>query len=343
MKTKLLIVLMAAALMLTISGTTQAVPLKAGPLLFKTYNWEVGTGYFGGTAGMTYFRDAAATYYKSDGTEVTYSAANPSHRLFSDLFIAKDPSLNPDEDTWALLEVRQLEQGAVLGGGNVGDSIGPQTPADIYWNAGDNDEYMRGVLWGGQDQAVEFLTDELVRIYSTGGQFNLYEMDTTTWNPQAGGNPTPSDRDLSKPDEFDPGGGFDPWIEDTGNNLLFQGGSSWFRFSGDLDDLQPGQVDPGFPLPSGETTVYLDVDPDEGRWGQYFQNWWGDPPFLAGDDGRSDIWQTWNIGDPVQYGNGWVGSEDSGRAYIVPEPITMLGVFLGVSSLTGYIRKRRMA
>ena len=100
------------------------------------------------------------------------------------------------------------------------------------------------------------------------------------------------------------------------------------------------RLDPdGTGLPSGETNVYLDVDPSAGRWGGYFQDWWDDPT----PSGRSDIWQTWNIGDPVQYGNGWIGSEDSGRAFIIPEPMTMLGVFLGVSSLTGYLRKRRMA
>lgn len=304
MKTKLLIVLMAAALMLTISGTTQAIPLKQGPLLFKTYNWEIGTAYFGGVKGNTYFRNAGASYYRQDGTLISYNGANPKHKLFTgnanpadNLIIVKDPSLNDGEDTWALLEIRQLELGEVLGGGGIGDPIGPKTPEDVYWNIGQGDEWIRGVLWGNQDQAIEWIDDPVggfddeVNIYSTGGQFNIYAMDHAAYNPQANGSPTPADRDKTNPDEFAPAG-WVPWIEDTGNNLLFQGSGSWFRFSGDLDDPQPPFTDP---LPSGETSVYLDVDANAGKWGSLFQNWWNDP--APGE--RSDIWQTWNIGDPV--------------------------------------------
>ena len=92
MKTKLLIVLMAAALMLTISGTTQAVSLRSGPLLFKTYNWEVGTTYLGGVNGTTYFRDAGASYYDNNQNLISYTGA-ADQGLFSDLTIVKDPSL----------------------------------------------------------------------------------------------------------------------------------------------------------------------------------------------------------------------------------------------------------
>ena len=108
MKTKLLIVLMAAALMLTISGTTQAVSLRSGPLLFKTYNWEVGTTYLGGVNGTTYFRDAGA-YYDNNQNLISYTGA-ADQGLFSDLTIVKDPSLRDvslgdtyNEDTWGLL------------------------------------------------------------------------------------------------------------------------------------------------------------------------------------------------------------------------------------------------
>lgn len=334
MKMKVVMVLMAAALMLSVSETTQAVSLKGGPLLFKTYNWEVGTSYLGGTPLTTYFRNDTASYYQSDGTLVSYTGA-ANQGLFSDLTIVKDPSLNDGEDTWGLLEVRQLELGEVLGGGNVGDPIGPATPQDKYWDSGDNGEWIRGVLWGAQDQAIEWLATDIIKIYSTDMEFNLYEMDTSTYNPQSGVNPTPWMRDKTKPGEFDPDDTtWDPWVKDTGDNLLVEGSGSWFRFLGDTDDPD------GSNLPVGTTDVYLDVDPTKGKWGPLVQDWWDDPASADGS-GRSDIWQTWNIGKPTPYANGWVGSEDSGRAYIIPEPMTMLGLFLGVSSLTGYLRKRR--
>ena len=305
MKTKLVMFLGIICLVLALSGPTYALELEEGPLLFKTYNWEVGATYLGGTSGMTYFRTTTSFYHKSDGTLVSYTGA-ADQGLFSDLTIIKDPSLNDGEDTWGLLEVRQLELGDVLLGGNVGDPIGPRTPAEIYWNSGDNGVWIRGVMWGLQDQAIEWIADDFVRIYSDNMQFNLYEMNTTTYNPQAGGNPMPANRDKTNPGEFAPAG-WDPWIADTGNNLLLAGSSSWFRFSGDLDDPD------GSNIPAGESGVYLDIDPTAGQWGVYFQNWWGDP---AGGE-RSDVWQSWNIGKPVPYENGWIGSEDSGRAFIV--------------------------
>jgi len=304
MKKKLFMVLWIISLVLVFSGTTKAIEVQEGPLLFKTYNWEVGTTYLGGTSGMTYFRTTTSSYYKSDGTLVTYTGA-ADQGLFSDLTIVKDPSLNVGEDTWGLLEVRQLELGEVLLGGNIGNPIGPKTPAEIYWNPGDKGKWIRGVLWGLQDQAVEWIVADFVRIYSDNLQFNLYEMDKSTYNPQAAGNPTPADRDKTKPDEFAPAG-WDPWAKDTSGNLLMQGTGSWFRYSGDLDDPD------GSFIPKGETSLYLDVDPAAGQWGAKFQNWWSDP---AGVE-RSDIWQTWNIGAPVPFENGWIGSEDSGRAFI---------------------------
>ena len=54
-------------------------------------------------------------------------------------------------------------------------------------------------------------------------------------------------------------------------------------------------------------------------------------PTVGGDDPDADTFEPWLI-----------KSDDPVRAYgVVPEPMTMLGVFMGISGLGGYIRKRR--
>jgi hypothetical protein len=106
------------------------------------------------------------------------------------------------------------------------------------------------------------------------------------------------------------------------------------RFQADL-------ADPINMIFDGNTEVLFSAD--SGAWiiplTTYFDDWWEAP---SGE--MADVWQSWNIGDPYVLSNGWTGSEDSGRFYyvVVPEPITMLGVFLGIGGLTNYMRKRKL-
>ena len=79
MKKRMLSVLLVGALVLGVCGTSEAIDVKLGPLLFKTYNWEVSTLYVGGTPGIMYFRNADATAFKKDGTLLEYDSSNPSH------------------------------------------------------------------------------------------------------------------------------------------------------------------------------------------------------------------------------------------------------------------------
>jgi hypothetical protein len=349
MKFKLLILLTALGLILAVTNSADAFSFTSGPQLWKNFNWEIGTAYAGGVPGNTYFRDAGASYYTSEGVHVTYDPLDPTHGLFSDLIIVRPDGLRPGEDAFGLLEMRQIEQGEVIITGAPDapfGEIGQQTPQQIYWNAGDGGEYVRGVFYDVQDQVVEFLGPDFARIYSANTKSNLYVMDSGTWNPQQVGNPTPADL---LPDRTDA----TPWLIETDDwnatgDPLFEGIGDWFRYQGTIV---------AFP-PSGTNFTYLslfDVDGDgvigDPSITNLVVNWWDnanpdDYPvnwsaFDRSNPGYSDVKQSWNIGQPVSLANGWVGSEDTAKLYIIPEPVTMLGVFLGLGSLVGYVRRVR--
>lgn len=307
MKMKLLSVLLVSALVLTVSGTSQAVSLKTGPVVFKTFNWEVSTAY-AGMNGYTYFRDA---------TTAGYDATNPNHLLFSDPTFLSFPTgdgIRADEDAFGLLELTQIWDGTLTGGGtDIASGV-------KYWDKGDNGEYLRGMFWGGDDQRVYFQDDGLggqtTTIYTTDIQYNLYELDYDyTVSPQIDSDLEPGDRDGQ---DF-----FTGWRGENEGTLQMQGTSSWFRFIG---DSTIGSV-------NGQTLVYLDVDEDVGEWGDALIDFWDVPtvPGLSGlfnDGAPTELQQTWTI---LQEGDDspWLKSEDAGKGYVVPEPTTMLGVFSG--------------
>lgn len=318
MKLKIGCVLAALGIILAVMGTANAVSLKPGPLVFKTFNWEVGIGY-DGTIGKTYFRSAATP---------GYDAMNPNHLLFTDASFSAFPTgagLLPDEDTFGLFEVTQLWDGTVTGGGtDIASGV-------KYWDKGDNSEYLRGMFWGGQDQRVFIGDDGLggktITVYSTGLQWNLYEMPADyAMSPQVDPAMEPGDRD-----------GMDYFTGWRGNGegiLQAEGAASFFRFIG---ETSAGAV-------NGQTLVYLDVT--NGAWeGQpnVLMDFWNVPtiPALGGlfnDDAPTDLKQTWTI---LSEAGPWTKSEDVGKGFVVvPEPVTMMAFFLGVSSLVGYSRKR---
>lgn len=350
MKMKLIIGL----LVLAISGTGMAFNPAVGPGILKTFNWETGTAYAGGQLGHTYFRSTTTVIYTQGGVKLEYDNTNPTHHLISDLTVFKDPSAIGVEDTWGLLDVRSFANGSIapadstFGDGSDPSLIGNgiQAPAgSTYWTQGNDGEYLRGMLWGGEDQVVQYVGndidtgDPIYRIYNANGQFDLFELThDPLLDPGIDGTLSPSARtDL---DDFTTS-----WFDRTTDRLVMGGEIVYFRFQG-----QAGLNDIG-----GETGVLLDVN--RGAWSReeatqvFFDDWWQTPEFQQTQADRtgeadSEIWQTWNIGDPGVGApqNGWILSEDSGRFYIqaVPEPITMLGVMLGVGGLRSYMRKRRL-
>ena len=153
------------------------------------------------------------------------------------------------------------------------------------------------------------------RIWSSGGQADVFVVDGFPGDPANDASLDPTDR--TDADEFA------NWFDRDNDELFFGGSVDYFRFSGDSVNPQnfDGQSDVLISFTRG--SMYPNVD----------GNWWTAP-----DGNSADMWQTWNIGDPFVFSNGWTGSEDTGRFNVVPEPATLLPLGLGGLQL----RKRRI-
>jgi len=241
----------------------QAVVLQPGPVVFKTYDWEISTGY-DGDIGKTYFRSASTP---------GYDVNNPNHRLFSDpsfSIFTSGPGLLEGEDMFGLLELTQLWTGTING-----DNI---DSADKYWDKGDASEYIRGMFWGGQDQRVYIGEDALggkdVTVFATGIQYNLYLMSS---DYPAGG---PQNNALLDPSLRDGVDYFTNWRDNGAGTLLAAGETTYFRFDG---ETSTGTV-------NGKSLVYMDVL--SGAWASVLTDFWKVPLSvggLFGDTATTDI------------------------------------------------------
>jgi hypothetical protein len=308
---KLVCMLVVMGLGLMVGQTAKATDLQLGPVAFKTYNWEISRGY-DGTIGKTYFRD---------GSTPGYDAGNPDHLLFTDLSFSSFPSgpgLQTGEDLYGLLELTQLYDGTVTGGGT------DIATGNKYWDKGDNGEYLRGMFWGGQDQRVFFADDGLggkvTTVYTTNVQYNLYEMpsDFPVDGPQVNPLLDPANRD-----------GTDYFTNWRGNGegvLQAAGETTFFRFIG---ETTIGSA-------NGQALVYLDVD--AGEWAPLLDDFWTVPLSVGGlfdDTASTDLKQTWSI---LEEAGPWIKSEDVGKGYVIPEPTMMCLLGLGAFA---QLRRRR--
>jgi len=323
MKNKFLSVLAAMGFFLAVTGMANAaVDLPLGPVVIKTLDYEVGTTYSGGVADTFYFRNANASYFTDEYGLLTYTGA-ANQALFDDPDTFVPNPIGTDEDSWGLVRITDIIYGNVTGTDSTfGDGSDASPPGNFitagapYWGEGTNDEYLVGMYWGVQDQVVECVVpDVYYRIWSSNGQADVFVVDGYPGDPAVDAALHPSNR--TDEDEFN------NWFN-RGTDELFIGGSvDYFRFSGDA--VNPEDYD-------GQNEVLLSFS----RGTQYPAvdgNWWTAP-----DGNSADMWQSWNIGDPFVYSNDWVGSEDTGRLNVVPEPATLGLLSLGVLAI--FRRKR---
>jgi len=293
-------IIAALGMVLAVTATAGAVSLQNGPLIFKTFDYEV-SALYSGSPGV-YYRDANVPGYDP----------NLGHKLFSDLTVIRpsDKGLMAGEDTWGLIDVTQLWNGTPVDGKG-----SPLIQGSQYWNRGDGDHYLMGMFYGGQDQIVTIVTSTLQTIQTSGLQFDLYDRSLAS-------DPLSPFLNGMDPNQRSGLNVFPGWTG-SASELAVSGISTYFLFTGNASAIPPG----------GQTTTYFDVDPNAGKWGGLFVDWWS--PLVA----NSDIQQVWTVG--TTYTSRWIGSEDTGRAFIIPEPLTMAGVFMSISGLGAYLRKRR--
>ena len=341
MKTKLLIVLMAAALMLTISGTTQAGSFSADgwdmPVVMHLTNWDQGTIWLG-----------------ADGTY---------NDPYNQLFRIGPNGAHGDEDAWGIARIDQIMPGYPS---EDHKNVLP-TGADALYNDGDSGMEIFVMFWGEQDKWTQLATDSITGAQSQlvlgeGMKVEFWAQPDDTFVNTYG--MTSTDEELF--------GSAGRWVDGNHETYLgighdavggiIPGASLWGSGSASPGFMAP----PTFPEPynfdvdfktqfwpagtqNGEGEMYWDLEQvtsaGEGTANETWDNDWYWSQYWPGE--TADIRLEFNTslvgpGHPAQYD--WlVTSSDPMQTYGVPEPVTMLGVFLGVSSLTGYLRRRKLA
>jgi len=233
------------------------------------------------------------------------------------------------EDTWGLFHLYYIAPG-VLNSPADTKVINPG-PTEVNNGIGANGTWLVGMFWGGNDTQIKFNSDGTVVIDTEDVHFSLWAVNKTDL-VSADANPPAFDTLVSfnaanrtGPDTYT------GWVDGVNGTLLLEGVSTEFQFVGQLGvggaDFQ------------AVTTAYFDIDQNAGLWGPT----WG----VLGDLNSlinsipSDAYFQWTD----QNGNrDWlVSSNDLGGTSIaaaIPEPLTMLGLALGIGSIGGYLRRR---
>ena len=227
----------------------------------------------------------------------------------------------------------QIGPGKIVAGGQVA----PDGSAHYDNSDGEEDTWLVGMFWGANDtQAVldepsASGTFQDLDVKAEHQHFEIYAVEKTQLNPPAGAeisliDYTPNTRTA----ENRYTGWLDPasWAPGTYQKLL-SGVSTYFQFTGQAYDNQQFQ---------GDTIVFFNIDENDptGLWNYT----WGTQAILTDPDGNlADAYMSWDL-DPS--GQDWdTYSSDQGGVYVIPEPMTMAGLMLGIGSLVGYIRRRR--
>lgn len=318
--------LVVASLLLAVSTAAMAAPWSPltidyrGPVIFKTNDVSSGTLY-------------------SDPNDITSGSAGPGSMT--------------GEDGWGLLQVMQINIGKIIGVNDIASttsSLWSNPPAPpppgrelfgVYWNVQDT----KVSSGGGLVQVTE----------SVGLYFAIWEQDAGTaaavstdlgWAGTAG-------RGL--PWEYDRIGGYDPnGLGSTGSPVLWLTGKS--TAMGLLGTLAGTEYLAGTDLAGGtgfaetymevaDLTTWVDPNgttvagPGKGLHNALFNSNYYVGPGPAGGGANADLYLKMTTSYPGDYD--WtISSDDDIGAIAIPEPITVMAVFLGISSLGGYVRKR---
>jgi len=269
--------------------------------------------------------------------------------------IVKNPVRDPvgHEDTWGIFATHLLSHGDL---GADGIDIVPGVPVFFSNGDGSNTTWVVGMFYGGVDQKIQFLSPDpshvsKFSVLNRGLQFDIYAVDPTKLTAANMLNLKAFNSGTHTIDDRYPG-----WVDantvgaGSGATFLMHGSSQYFEFIGQQTDpnLGPFKFD-------GTTNVYFDVDPNyvnpltgtTGAWANvansnHFPTPQIDPNTdpLPGDH-LSDVFLTFTDQGSSQ---GWdtFSSDQGGWANVssIPEPLTMVGLFLGVGGLGRYLRRR---
>lgn len=347
---KLVVVLVALSLCIPAHALT--IPnVPNGPLWLEVRDWDNGALY------AAYISDGGGGSVIESGVAIpqnTFTVVNPATFQFNvaNKVIGRwklAPSTPYNEDAYGIFQILTMSSGVPVLDDAFGTNTGvPFSKMDMDKGGQDyyvdrsgvsptvyTDTQLLGVFSGLKDGPVTLNADGTWSLTASGLDFELWAIplsDMGSYLPNAlpdvdalptgsGGDRQSQTRYANWIDSFQDGVGA------TGVQLL-GGTSTAFSFAGiNLGTFQ------------GSNTMYLDVDENVGVWGERMNvEWWDNVPGIP----VSDIRMTWQT-DNTNYMNWAVSSTDEAGLWVVPEPMTLLAVFLGSGSLAGYVRKRRRA
>jgi len=342
MKMKLITMLMVTALIVTISGTTQAVSAPSvgpGVLFMASYNQDNGTAYYVDETDPDFPGwDNLADSYDPDNLPVWASRVKPDGaELQRECFNGAE--LDELEDTWGIFSVNLIRDGIL-----VSNTINPLGGGTVWYTnqdaANPKDVWLVGMFWGGNDTSVSFDepgTNELTSFttLTDNVHLELWAVDMSDLDASVDVDTLLAYNSASRTAADEYTGWLDATVRANGVPLL-RGLSEYIKFDGALMDsfYFSGDTDAWFDLPLSE-------GPSAGgifKWNDLF----GVDPVIVDPEGDLiDIYQNWGLQFSTE---GWdTYSRDFGGVNAVPEPVTMLGMFLGIGGLTSYMRKRRIA
>ena len=257
---------------------------------------------------------------------------------------------NPNETSWGVFRFQLVLQGEVTGM----NTITKVAPPNTLWTEGDNSREMVGIFYDRRDISVSFsnvghidgdavipneaLYYQIIKSNST--KYKLWYQPFGSYDNGMGGPdarvgiddyPTIGDvagfttRVVEGTDADDIFTTFDPAMYVTnlaGNTTVLPSTTNTYILLTDGPWMQPGNgvwFDQAFPLGGATAPVaHLSLNST-----------------LKPTDKPNDtnpLLTAWDVAssDPI-----------TGHVNVIPEPVTMLGLFAGISGLVGYLRKRR--
>jgi len=292
-----------AVMILAVSGTAGAVSLKPGPAFFHAENWDMAT---------IYVHDTPGVYDPGDFTPWDGVGVPPAVP-----YKIVPKGAEPNEDSWGVFRLREIIEGRIKPDGY----IAPDSPTP-YWRSGDNNEEILGVFWGLQDTQVTIKQDLSWEVTAD----NMHDnMQLELWcMPAAGfGAFYPPVAGSAGRTAFNRYAG---WVDGTGTPLL-RGESGSYVYTSNFAS----------PSLEGQTTMYVKVDDTLASW--QWNPLLGKKDYFSFAVPETDLYMSLQIGN-ASLGDWDAYSSDEGQAYVIPEPLTMLGVFVGVAGLVRYGRRR---
>jgi hypothetical protein len=320
-----------AVLAITLSaGATIDLHGYSGPLYMHISDFDSATTYSGFLANGTTPVTVGTSYTPSQ----LQTASTPSRA-------------QPGESSWGIFQIDSISSASITGPNGI--TIGSTTLYDKGLASTGNYDIV-GIFYGGADQTVVFSTDPITHdlvqnITSSGYNFEIFTQPKGTWDPTA--SPALGAGARIDLNEFPTIG-----YNGTGTNTLLPGADRVITGTS-----QPGMVASEFfstfdpSQISGTFDVYMSVGPVASGVPVGTMN--GVPPFGFNDNifpcggftaavpGTTADFRLDGHTDPTNFAWTVHSSDPVTTAFeVVPEPVTMVGAFLGLCSAGGYLRRR---